>query len=156
MLKKFACLLILILAVGCAAKSRQASPEGVLKEIAASRWEIDVAASMRVDSSAREEIERIGRDDFVYRYGQVGFSLDMQKHELTWYESREAVDKVLAFTVAPESAEDAAERARGVRQARLILHDNGDIPITLRYDEAGKLQLFAKGELFCVLAPLGE
>lgn len=160
MLKKFACLLILILllalTVGCAAKSRSASPEDVLEEIASSRWEIDVDASMRVDSDAREEIETMGRDKFAHMYGQVGFSLDMQKHEFIWYESREVVDKALTFTVAPENAEDAAERTRGVRQAQLILHDNSDIPITLRYDEAGKLQLFAKGELFCVLAPLGK
>ncbi len=155
MLKKFACLLILALAAGCAAKSRSSSPEEVLKEISASRWEIDVDASMQLASSAREEIETVGREDFVYRDGQAGFNLDMQKHEFIWYESREVVDKVLAFTVAPESAEDAAERARGVRQARLILHDS-DIPITLRYDEAGKLQLFVRGELLCVLAPLGK
>ena len=156
MLKKFACVVILALAVGCAAKSRQASPEGVLNEIAASRWEIDVDASMRVDCDAREEIETMGRDAFIRGYGQVGFSLDMQKHEFIWYDSREAVDEALAFTVAPESAEDVAERARGVRQARLILHDNSDIPITLRYDESGKLQLFARGKLFCVFSPLGK
>ena len=156
MLKKFACLLILALAAGCAAKSRSSSPEDVLKEISASRWEIDVDASMQVASSAREEIETMGRDEFAHMYGQVGFSLDMQKHEFIWYESREVVDKALTFTVSPESVEDAAERARGVRQAQLILHDNSDIPITLRYDEAGKVQLFAKGELFCVLAPLGK
>ncbi len=156
MLRKIVCVLVLALAVGCAAKSRSSSPEDVLKEISASRWEIDVDASMQVASSAREEIETMGRDEFAHMYGQVGFSLDMQKHEFIWYESREVVDKALTFTVSPESVEDAAERARGVRQAQLILHDNSDIPITLRYDEAGKVQLFAKGELFCVLAPLGK
>ena len=159
MLKKFACLVILALAVGCAAKSRQASPEDVLNEIAANRWEIDVDASMRVDSDAREEIEKIGRDEFIADYGQIGFSIDAQRRVLTWYGSREAVANTLAFTVAPESAEDAASRQKGVRQARLVMDEDKDSIITLRYDGAGKLLLFIKSEkdeLLGVFSPLGK
>ena len=88
MQKRLVCLLILVLFAGCAAKSRAASPEAVLAEIAAGRWELDVEASMRVDSAAREEIEKIGRDKFVADYGQLGFSIDTQKRVIAWYAVR--------------------------------------------------------------------
>ena len=159
MLKKTICLLILALAVGCAAKSRSASPEDVLKEIAASRWEIDIDASMRVDSDARDEIEKIGRDKFVEGYGQLGFSLDAQRRVMTWYGTRQTVANTMSFTVAPESAEDSAEPKNGMRQVRLIMDEDTDFVIMLRYDDAGKLLLFmkdGKDELISVFAPLGK
>ena len=153
MLKKLACLLILTLAVGCAAKSHSASPEDVLEEIAASRWVIDVDASLKTDSDAREEIERIGKDRFVAKYGQFGFSLDLRKRELIWFDTDEAVP----FTVIPENDEDAAERLNGARQVRMSLDGGKDAIILLRYADAGKLLLFArdgKDELMGVFAPL--
>lgn len=157
MLKKFACLLILILAVGCAAKSHSSSPEDVLKEISASRWEIDVDASMRVDSAARDAIEKRGRDKFFEDFGQLGFGIDAQKRVMIWYHTREGVDKTTPFTVAPENAEDASERQKGVRQVRLDMYEDKDAVITLRYGDAGKLLFFVndgEDELLGVFAPL--
>ncbi len=148
-------LCILALAVGCAAKPRLASPEDVLKEIAASRWKIDVEASLRVDSAAREEIENIGRDKFIENYGQLGFSINAQKREIAWYGTGEGVSNAAPLSVAPESAADVAERKNGARQVRLIM--DGDAPILLRYADAGKLLFFmedGKDELIGVFAPL--
>ena len=159
MLRKIVCVLVLALAVGCAAKSRSSSPEDVLKEIAASHWEIDVDASMRVDSGAGDEIEKIGRDKFIADYGQFGFSIDAQRRVMSWYETRETVANTMSFAVAPESGEDAAERRNGARQVRLIMDEDKDAVITLRYDDAGKLLLFikdGKDELLGVFAPLGK
>lgn len=159
MLKKSICLLILVLAVGCAAKSRTASPGDVLKEISADRWEIDIDASMKVDSGAREEIEKIGRDKFIEDYGQLGFSLDAQRRVMTWYETRETVANTMSFAVAQENAEDAAARQNGARQVRLVMDDDQDAVIVLRYADAGKLLVFikdGKDELIGVFAPLGK
>ncbi len=160
MLKKVVCLLILLLVVGCAAKSRSGSPEAVLAEIAANRWEIDIDASMQVDCAAREEIEKIGRDQFVASYGQLGFSIDTQKWVITWYETRDKVSNIMPFVMAPESAEDAAgavERKNGVRQVRLITGHDQDAVIVLRHDGAGNLLFFiqdGKDELISVFAVL--
>ena len=159
MLRKIVCVLVLALAVGCAAKSRSSSPEDVLKEISASRWEIDVDASMQVDSAARDEIEKRGRDKFVEDFGQLGFGIDAQKRVITLYHTREVVDKTTPFTVAPENAEDAAERQKGVCQVRLDMYEDKDAVITLRYDDAGKLLFFIQDgeeELLGVFAPLGK
>ena len=157
MQKRLVCLLILVLFAGCAAKSRAASPEAVLAEIAAGRWELDVEASMRVDSAAREEIEKIGRDKFVADYGQLGFSIDTQKHVIAWYADRKTAANALSFAVAPESAEDATERKNGVRQVRLVMDDDKAAVVMLRYDGTGKLLFFmqdGRDELIGVFAPL--
>ena len=157
MLKKFVCLLILVLLAGCAAKQHTVSPEDVLNEIATSRWELDVEASMRLDSAAREEIEKIGRDKFVAGYGQLGFRIDTRKRVIAWCADRETAANTLSFAVAPENAEDAMERKSGARQVRLIMEGDESASVVLRYDDAGKLLFFmrdGKDELIGVFAPL--
>lgn len=159
MLKKIICLFVLVLLASCAAKQDAASPEDVLKEIAASRWEIDVDASLKIDSAAREEIEKIGRDKFVAGYGQLGFGIDTVERVLVWYAVRETAADTMSFAVAPETAEEAAERKSGARQVRLIMNGDENLSFVLRYDGAGKLLFFmndGKDELIGVFAPLGK
>lgn len=156
MLKKFICLLVLTLAVGCAAKSRSSSPEEMLAEIAASRWEIDIAASMKVASLTRNRIESIGWDDFIYSYGQRGFRINMQTQEFTWYQWREGAAETVSFVVAPEIAEDVEMRERGVRQTQLILDDYNDTYVGLRYNADGKLACFVNNKLLGIFSPWKE
>ena len=163
MLKKFICLLILILAAGCVAKSKSASephtgPSAhVLKEIAASRWELDIDASMQVDSSAREAVEAIGMEEFMDRHGGMGFSLDLSKRNIIWYTNSKAQGVPRSFVATPETAEEAAERASGVKQAHLIMVINaGTETVVMRYADNGKLLLFLRDKLHGVFVPQGK
>ena len=155
MLKKIVCLFILTLAVGCVAKAHFATPEDVLKEIASSRWEIDIDASMKVDSGVREKINKIGRENFIQKYGQFGFGINLQTREFSLYKSRGVLHESWSFILAPETPEDKAAWESGIRQVRLAL-DGYKHDCLLRYEDNGKVSTFTDGQLLGVFSRLKE
>ena len=164
MLKRFACLfpLTLILALGlmlpagCGVKSRQATSEDLLQKMAG-RWEVDVDASMKVDSGVREEILDNGEEKFVTDYGQFGVGLNMQTREFALYKSRKALLDKWPFVVAPETPEDTAAREKGIRQVRLgFTDDGGAFSYELRDEPDGKLSVFAEDGLVGVFYRLKD
>ena len=161
MLKKFTSLfpltLILTLALmaGCAAKSHLATPEDVLKEIASSRWEVDIDASMQVDSFVRDLVESMGKEEFVQKSGQFGFAINLEPQRFIWHESREVLLERVPFAVAPETPEDKAAWESGIRQVRLAL-DGYKHDCLLRYEDNGKISIFADDKLVGVFSRLKE
>lgn len=120
-----------------------------MREIASSRWEIDIDASMKVDSSVRSEINHDGREDFVQKSGQLGFGINMytQKNMFVWYKSRKVLLEVWPFVLAPETPESMAAWESGVRQVRLTLPDHPGFIYTLRYEGNDKVSYFRNGGL---------
>lgn len=159
MLKKIVYLLvlsILALAVGCAAKSRLATPEDVLAEIAASRWEIDVDASMQVDSAARDEMNQIGRENFIQKYGQFGFGINLQTRKYEVYTSREVLAQSESFVVDPETPESKAAWESGIGEVSFRSGENRTEIFTLRYEDNGKVSFFKNDKLGGVFSRLKE
>lgn len=160
MLRKIVCLFILMLGLalvaGCAAKSHFAAPEDVLKEIASSRWEIDIDASMKVDSAARDEINKIGRENFIQEHGQFGFGINLQTRKYEVYTSREVLAQSEPFVVDPETPESKAAWESGIGEVSFRSGENRTEIFTLRYEDNGKVSFFKNDKLGGVFSRLKE
>lgn len=155
MLKKFVCSLLLALAVtGCAGKSRLATPEDILQEMAG-RWKVDIAASLKQESELRDALREKGAKIFCMDYGQIEIVINMQSRTFHWYKPRE--ERNMPFVVVPETPEDTAEREKGIRQVRLAFEETvGSFGYVLRYGNDGRLSLFAHYGLVAVFSRLKE
>ena len=160
MLKKFAHLFVmtlcLALTAGCGAKSRLATPEDLLQEMAG-RWEVDVDASMQVDSGIRDRVNNYGKEKIVRDLGQIGFDINLQARKLDFYMSREALLQSEPFVVAPETPEDTAAREKGIREVRLNFDGKGrEFFYVLRYNADGKLHVSSQDGPVGVFSRLKE
>ena len=157
MLKKLACLLFLVLAVGCTPKSQSSSPEAVLAEISGGYWKLDVDASLDSSSSGKESAYNSGYEEDIRHFAESGFILDAQNRIFYWYAPQDKLQQKLPFTVAPEAPEDTAAREKGIRQVRLLME--GYVPteaFLLRCEKDGKVAFFIGGKPFAIFSRLEE
>ena len=112
--------------------------------------------SMQVDSAARDEMNQIGRENFIQKYGQFGFGINLQTRKYEVYTSREVLAQSESFVVDPETPESKAAWESGIGEVSFRSGENRTEIFTLRYEDNGKVSFFKNDKLGGVFSRLKE
>lgn len=105
MLKAVTGLCFLLILSACAYSPSLSAP--LLKSIDGQTWYLDIDRMSELNQQARNEMARNGREDFILRYGDIGFRLTLSEHGFIIYKARDMVLPYDNFTVIGQDEEHA-------------------------------------------------